>query len=782
MRNLELEQAAGNRAMRQGIEAVIKEMGEKKGAFALSRVGTRSRAIVGASPDQPLAEAIENRQRTLLQQNDDPAIAQVRLERILQGNELTDINYLAQGLSCARSVCRIVIRRQGRLIGYGTGFLVAPGVLLTNHHVLSSVELVSEAVAQFRYERTISGAEATPVDFLFETTPSPILNRELDFALVSVTQRASQSGSSQSIGIGSNSLDQFGWLYLNPQPGKAFVGEFLTIIQHPNGERKQVCVRENRLLKYDEKGPYVWYQTDTVGGSSGSPVFNNSWEVVALHHSGVPRTEVRNGKTVYLTKDNQVWTSDMGNDKLDWIANEGIRVSQILKFLEASHANHPLAKKVLNATMPPWSESSTASHPPQQSTTMSGLQVSNDGNGVTRIMVPIEIGVRVPFGELVGQNPTALQLPSPAAQGNLAVVSSVVSTATAIGPDFSANTLGIFAGATELVTINTSNYSERNGYDPNFLGTGGLAVPMPTLTAKAKSNMLKISGASGELKYWNYSVVLNKKRGLAFFSAANIDPSLGKGNRAGDGWIRDTRVDKIDRTAQIGNEFYAKQKELEAEDRTNNPFDKGHLTRREDLQWGRTEKLAKRNGDDSFHFPNCAPQHFEFNQARKVNGIWNRLEQMTTEVAGDGAQFCVFNGPIFDAPISVPGEDGKLRLNLRGKPKADPVIKGIAIPKLFYKIIVWPEGKALRAAAFVVTQEDLLAKLEPTSRAKEASALEAGLTEDEVRLYQVALVDLEHVTQLSFGKLTKLSKAFAEESTADSKLGAAIENEKDIFW
>ena len=765
---LNVELAAGNRGMRQGLVDIITQMDAGIVARATKSSSDRSRAIIGGDSNRPLADALANRQRTLLQQNDDPALAQLRLERILQGNELTDINYLAQGLACAKSVCRIVLRSQGRLLGYGTGFLVAPGVVLTNHHVLSSIELVSEAVAQFRYERTIAGAEATSIGFKLETTPSPILSQELDFALAAVGSPTSLSGNSAPTETGPNLLDEFGWLYLNPQPGKAFIGEHLTIIQHPNGERKQLCVRENRLLKYDENGPYVWYQTDTVGGSSGSPVFNNSWEVVALHHSGVPRTEVRDGRTVYLTKDNRVWTNDMGSDELDWIANEGIRVSKILKYLESSHGNHPLANKALKATMPAWSEASPAANVGSQALRGSGVQISNDGKGTTRIWVPIEIGVRVPLSSEPERTANILQSPA-----------ATTAQPISIAPQLSAPMVSL-ASTNELVTIDTSNYDERNGYDPEFLGKGSLAVPLPTLSVKAKPSMLKISGTSGELKYWNYSVVIHKKRGLTFFSAANIDPALGKGNRAGDGWIRDERVDKLDRKSQIGNEFYEKQSTFEAEDRSKNPFDKGHLTRREDLQWGRTEKLAKRNGDDSFHFPNCAPQHFEFNQARKVNGIWNRLEQMTTEIAGDGATFCVFNGPVFDAPTCVQGDDGKLHLNLRGKGKVDLQFGGVAIPKLFFKVIVWPEKAKLRVAAFVVTQEDLLVKLDRLRQAKEVTRFEAGLNEDEVRLYQVQLSDLEHVTQMSFGKLTKLPAPAMEESTLTPGLNAPIASEEEI--
>ena len=71
---------------------------------------------------------IEERRATLLGQIDDPLAAHTRLERILHGNELTDISYLAQGVLSARSVCRIVIRSNRGLLGYGTGFLIAPAI------------------------------------------------------------------------------------------------------------------------------------------------------------------------------------------------------------------------------------------------------------------------------------------------------------------------------------------------------------------------------------------------------------------------------------------------------------------------------------------------------------------------------------------------------------------------------------------------------------------------------------------------------------------------------
>lgn len=85
--------------------------------------------------------------------------------------------------------------------------------------------------------------------------------------------------------------------------------EYVSIIQHPKGGPKAVTVRENEVKFLMDD--FIHYLTDTEPGSSGSPVFNDQWVVVALHHSGVPDPEDRN----------------------NWIANEGVRISSILAHL-----------------------------------------------------------------------------------------------------------------------------------------------------------------------------------------------------------------------------------------------------------------------------------------------------------------------------------------------------------------------------------------------------------------------------------------------------------------
>src|SRR5262245_58367403 len=72
-----------------------------------------------------------------------PAAADRLLERLMGGNELSPINYLMLGLVAARSVGRVILRENGSVVGHATGFLAAPGVLVTNHHVFPEARLVA---------------------------------------------------------------------------------------------------------------------------------------------------------------------------------------------------------------------------------------------------------------------------------------------------------------------------------------------------------------------------------------------------------------------------------------------------------------------------------------------------------------------------------------------------------------------------------------------------------------------------------------------------------------
>src|SRR5262249_4270201 len=152
-------------------------------------------------------------------------------------------------------------------------------------------------------------------DTFFTTSPST----ELDFTVVAVAERSEDEDGA--------SLARFGFNPLGALEGEILAGESVTIIQHPNGEPKQIALRENMVLKFPEAGDrFLHYQTDTTPGSSGSPVYNDQWELVALHHSGFPRRDAAGN---ILATDGRIWKREMGEHKVDWIANEGIRTRAI---------------------------------------------------------------------------------------------------------------------------------------------------------------------------------------------------------------------------------------------------------------------------------------------------------------------------------------------------------------------------------------------------------------------------------------------------------------------
>ena len=168
------------------------------------------------------------------------------------------------------------------------------------------------------------------------------------------------------------------------------------------------------------------------------------------------------------------------------------------------------------------------------------------------------------------------------------------------------------------------DYGTREGYDPEFLGAGDLAVPMPKLSRalEADAAINRQAGPdmpSYELPYHHFSVVLNRKRRLAFFTAVNIDGRCpGGARREQDKWILDPRVAQ---EGQVGHDFYK-----------GTVFDRGHLVRRLDPAWGRGPTVAKAANDDTFHFTNCSPQHEDFNEGKN---LWAGLEDYLLKTQRD---------------------------------------------------------------------------------------------------------------------------------------------------
>jgi hypothetical protein len=260
-----------------------------------------------------------------------PAVDQSSLELIVNSEDnFLDIYAMAGAIYCAQAVGRVELP-QGTALG--TGFLIAPDILLTNQHVLRTKSFLQQAVVRFDYQLDAEGIAMPGRIVAFDSDlyiSSP--DTELDFALVRLKEaplaalrpkpgeekdgkRIADLPFIEQMRLGRHR----GYLLLSP--AMIVSRERLNIIQHPNGNPQKVVLTQNYTIA-DMSDTRVHYLADTMPGSSGSPVFNRRWEVVALHHSGGPHPP-------------QTLTSTLQNAlKGHYRFNEGIPMRAIMPQIE----------------------------------------------------------------------------------------------------------------------------------------------------------------------------------------------------------------------------------------------------------------------------------------------------------------------------------------------------------------------------------------------------------------------------------------------------------------
>ncbi|MEO5647779.1 MAG: serine protease, partial [Chitinophagaceae bacterium] len=258
-------------------------------------------------------------------------------ERSIGDNDSLYSNFTELIAITKRKVGRIVIIKDNRKIGYATGFMVAKNLLLTNWHVFEDASFATESEVLFFYEYDADGHPTTPVIFKLDTSKFFVAEEKLDYSFVAV----------QTFDVtGKVSLESIGYLYLDKGLGK--IGEVnkekLNIIHHPRGDYKQISIRANLFTDIDTTR--IFYETDTAQGSSGSPVFNDQWQVVGLHHKSVAL--ISDDEKHYLDKDTGQPIPEIDGkidaSRIKWLRNEGMRISVVLKHLaEKKPANEYVA-------------------------------------------------------------------------------------------------------------------------------------------------------------------------------------------------------------------------------------------------------------------------------------------------------------------------------------------------------------------------------------------------------------------------------------------------------
>lgn len=201
---------------------------------------------------------------------DEPVWLNIGKERQIVSDQptLLDIAFLQHGLDRARAVCRILVEC-GRKKWYGTGFRVGERTLLTNHHVLHEGTTPATAVrAQFGYEIGTDGAPREHVEIHCDVG-TIVGEPQDDFAVIRTSEPLPGDVPILSLRDGAR-----------PE-----IHDRVSIIQHPKGMPKKIAMHHNLVLHADDD--VVQYWTDTDYGSSGSPVFDEAWRIVALHHRWV---------------------------------------------------------------------------------------------------------------------------------------------------------------------------------------------------------------------------------------------------------------------------------------------------------------------------------------------------------------------------------------------------------------------------------------------------------------------------------------------------------------
>jgi V8-like Glu-specific endopeptidase len=187
--------------------------------------------------------------------------ADLAKEIIIGEDTLRHIRVLELALEASKAVVRIAIPG-----GAGSGFMVAQDLVMTNHHVIPTQADADQAEISFNYQLDHSGIPCQTLTTRADPHTEFYTNDDLDITVVQVREPP-----------------PFG-KPLVLRPAQVAPPARVAIIQHPGGHYKKISMQNNFVAYGDTR--VVQYVTSTLPGSSGSPVFDDEFQAVAIHHSG----------------------------------------------------------------------------------------------------------------------------------------------------------------------------------------------------------------------------------------------------------------------------------------------------------------------------------------------------------------------------------------------------------------------------------------------------------------------------------------------------------------
>ncbi len=228
-----------------------------------------------------------------------------RVEQVIGDDNSVPVAILKSALQQSSSVGLIVDGTPTNQ-PLGTGVIIGDGLLLTNYHVLPDPDQAASARIRFNYDEldsVVDEYQLDPSTWISSPYREPedggVDEAHLDFSLLAV--HANDQGTP---------IQRWGRTELSVDPSSIGPGDDVFIVQHPRGEPKRVSMVHNEIVATTDH--CILYTSDTDYGSSGSPVCDYLWVMVALHHARTS-TEV---------------------DGAMREANEAIRLSSILAALD----------------------------------------------------------------------------------------------------------------------------------------------------------------------------------------------------------------------------------------------------------------------------------------------------------------------------------------------------------------------------------------------------------------------------------------------------------------
>ena len=192
---------------------------------------------------------------------------------------------------------------------YCTGFLITESLLMTNEHCVADQKEAKSTLAEFGYDSDNASKSS------YRGLKLEAVEHDRDYAVVRMSGKPGSNWKRVDLDLTGIASDKVA----------------LAVVQHPEGRPKMAAVKDckvdgkERLGRGGSKTDFG-HSCDTLGGSSGSPVFlRSSLKVVGLHHLGF-------------------------REGIDQPVNQGVHLDRILADIKERHPE--LAEEILATGAP----------------------------------------------------------------------------------------------------------------------------------------------------------------------------------------------------------------------------------------------------------------------------------------------------------------------------------------------------------------------------------------------------------------------------------------------